>query len=192
MTIAPLTPGRRFLCCLQALALLAGCAPGGDLKPMPPYDGQVYHLGVDDQVRIITYGADQLSDAFRVDDAGDIDLPLLGSVPAAGLTTHALASRITEDLKSKNLLRNPSVSVEIIAYRPVFILGQVNKPGQYPYLPGMSVLSAVAIAGGFTYRAYEKYTGIVRSNGKTTVTGRGLPQDFVAPGDVITVYERPF
>jgi len=183
---------RRFLSVFVAISLLASCAPGGGLPPMPAYDGQVYHLGVDDQLRIITYGDRQLTEVFRVDDTGAIDFPLLGDIPAAGLTTHELAAKLMAELKGQNILRDPRVSVEVTAYRPIFILGEVARPGQYPYLPGMSVLSAVAIAGGYTYRAWQGFVGVVRSNGKTVQIGRSEPQAFVAPGDVMTVYERPF
>ena len=191
------TPGHRR--CLPfarvALALLlalTACTPGRDLPPLAAYDGRVYRLGVGDQVRVITYGADQLSDAFLVDDAGDIDLPLLGALHAAGLTTHELADRIAARLKQQDVLRDPSVSAEVIAYRPIFILGEVAQPGQYPYLPGMSVLSAIAVAGGYTYRAATPYVRVVRAAGRTTQTGRATPQDYVAPGDVVTIFERRY
>jgi polysaccharide export outer membrane protein len=182
----------RIVASFLAIALLEGCTPGGSLPILPAYDGQVYHLGVDDQLRIITYGDPQLSDKFSVDDAGDIEFPLLGVVPAVGLTTHDLSTKLMAGLKSQYVMKEPSVSVEVIAYRPVFILGEVSKPGQYPYIPGMSVLSAVAIAGGYTYRAWQGTVGVVRSDGKNVQVGRAETQAFVAPGDVITVFQRPF
>ena len=175
-----------------ALLLLAGCAPGRNLPYLPPYQAQGYGLGAGDQIRIITFGEDELTGEFRVDDQGDIAVPLLGNVRASGLTPTQLGARISTELKNKNLLRNPSVAVEVLAYRPVFVLGEVAKPGQYPFQPGMTVLTTVAIAGGYTYRAFDDYVEMVRTTGKTPVTGKALPSALVAPGDVINVFERHF
>ncbi len=172
--------------------LLAGCDPASGLAPLPPYAEGVYRLGPDDQVRVITYDADQLSDDFRVNDAGEIAMPLLGAVRAAGLTTQGLGDAITALLKKKQLLNDPSVSVEVIGYRPVFVLGEVNKPGQYPYRPGMTVLSAVAVAGGFTYRGVQDVAEIIRTINARPIDGRVAPSDRVAPGDVIKVFERHY
>ena len=89
-------------------------------------------------------------------------------------------------------MRNPSVAVEVIAYRPIYVLGEVNKPGQYAYQPGMTVVTAVAVAGGFTYRAVEGYAAVVRTVEGKAIEGRASRQAFVQPGDVITVFERRF
>ncbi|WP_239002876.1 polysaccharide biosynthesis/export family protein [Rhodovastum atsumiense] len=151
-----------------------------------------YKLGPGDQIRIITFSDEQLTGDFRVNDSGTIALPLLGQVRAAGLTTNQLADEVAATLRSKNLYRDPSVAVEIIAYRPVFVLGEVTRPGQYPYQPGMSVVTAVAVAGGFTYRAVEDSASIVRlQDGKATEYRAGR-QSLVQPGDVITIFERRF
>ena len=174
------------------LALLCGCAPGGNLAPLPDYKAESYRLGAGDQVRVIVYGEDQLTGEFRVDDQGRIAMPLLGGVRAAGLSPQGLDQVISQELRRRNLLRDPSVSVEVLAYRPVFILGEVAKPGQYPFQPGMTVLTAVAVAGGYTYRAVQDYASVLRTGGGQAVEGRALPRAFVAPGDVITVYERRF
>ena len=183
---------RALLVGLLLAAPVSGCAPGADLAPLPDYKSEGYRLGGGDQIRIITYGEEQLTGEFRVDDAGNVSLPLLGGVQARGLSPQQLAAAISTELRQRNLLRDPSVSVEILAYRPVFILGEVAKPGQYPYQPGMTVLTAVAVAGGFTYRGVQDYAAIVRTIGGEAVRGRVLPQFFVAPGDVITVFERRF
>jgi polysaccharide export outer membrane protein len=115
-------------------------------------------------------------------------------VHAAGLTPAALGDSISHALKERHLLRDPSVAIEVVAYRPVFILGEVAKPGQYPYQPGMSVLTAVAVAGGFTYRAVESYAAITRTpaDGSGAVEGKVERSTRVEPGDVITVFERRF
>ena len=183
--------------CLVLLALAGGCAPGANLPPLPDYKAESYRLGPGDQVRLIVYGEDQLTGEFRVDDQGRIALPLLGGVRAAGLSPQQLDAAISGELRRRNLLRDPSVSVEVLAYRPVFILGEVAKPGQYPFQPGMTVLTAVAVAGGYTYRAVQDYASIVRTTGgqatgDQAVEGKVVPRAFVAPGDVITVFERRF
>jgi polysaccharide export outer membrane protein len=182
----------RFICGAFAACCLAGCTPGGDLQDMPPYTQGSYHLGSGDQVRVITFGVDQLSGQFRVDDQGDISLPLAGNIHAAGLSPDELGASISKRLKSGGFVKEPSVSVEVLAYRPIFVLGEVNKPGQYPFQPGMTMLTAVAVAGGFTYRAVEGYAGDVRTIGGVAATGKIVPSSFLAPGDVVKIFERHF
>ena len=175
-----------------AALLLSACAPGGDLAPIPDYHNTGYTLGGGDQVRLITFGEDQLTGDFRVDDQGNMALPLLGEVHAAGLTPERLSGRIAGDLKQRNLLQNPSVSVEVSSYRPIYVLGEVAKPGEYPYQPGMTMLTTVAIAGGFTYRGFQEYASVVRTTNNTAVQGKLTQLSFVAPGDVVKIYERHF
>jgi polysaccharide export outer membrane protein len=175
-----------------ALAWLAGCAPGRDLPPLPPTAIGEYRLGAGDTVRLITFGEETLTGEFRVNDSGAIALPLVGGLRAAGLTTAELEISAAKALKQAKLLRNPSVSAEVVAYRPIFVLGEVNKPGQYPYQPGMTVVTAAAVAGGFTYRAVEGYASVVRSVGGDTIEGKASRQAAIQPGDVITIFERRF
>jgi polysaccharide export outer membrane protein len=175
---------------------LSGCAwlgwggQGANLPPIPAGGSDVYRLGPGDQVRIITLSEDRLTGEFRVNDSGAVALPLLGTVQAAGMTTADLEHTISAALVQAQLIREPSVSVEVISYRPIFVLGEVNKPGQYPYQPGMTVVTAVAVAGGFTYRAVDDRAAIVRSVDGKAVEGRAERQTYVQPGDVITIYER--
>ena len=181
-----------FLACL-VLLMLAGCSgPGGDLPPLPVVGPADYSLGPGDQVRIITFGEEPLTGEFRVNDGGNIALPLIGAVHAARLTSAELEASVGAALRRAKLVRNPSVSVEVIAYRPIYVLGEVNKPGQYAYQPGMAVVTAVAVAGGFTYRAGEGYAAIVRTIEGKAVEGRASRQSYVQPGDVITIFERRF
>ncbi len=176
-----------------ALLALASCGgPGSDL-PLLPATGPVdYSLGPGDQVRIITFGEDTLTGEFRVNDSGNIALPLVGAVHAAGLTSAGLGSAVAAALRAANLVREPSVAVEVIAYRPIYVLGEVNKPGQYSYQPGMTVVTAVAVAGGFTYRAIDDYAAIVRTIEGKAVESKATRQSYVQPGDAITVFERRF
>ncbi len=177
---------------LASLLVIPGCAPGGNLAPLPDEASAAYNLGPGDEIRVITVGEDSLSGDFHVSDAGNIALPMLGAVKAAGSTTTQLSDEIASEAKTHSILKDPSVSVEVTNYRPIFVLGEVSKPGQYPYQPGMTVLTAVTVAGGFTYRAVEDYGSIVRNDGKTSVEGKVQRQSFVKPGDVLTIYERHF
>ncbi len=183
---------RRFIMLSLGVVLLSGCAPGSNLPPAPETPMTTYRLGVQDQVRVLTYGEDQLSGLFRVNDSGAIDMPLLGPVKAAGLTSAQLSDEIVSELKGKKLLRAPSVAVEVAQYRPVFILGEVKNPGQYPYIPGMTMLTAVSVAGGFTYRGYQDHGAVIRTVNGAPIEARLNRQGVVQPGDVITVYERTF
>ena len=172
--------------------LLAGCSPGRDLPPLPRGGGGEYSLGPGDSVRIITYGEDPLTGEFRVNDRGAIALPLIGAIQAGGKTPRELEEAIADSLKKGDVLKKPSVSVEVAAYRPIFVLGEVNKPGQYPYQAGMTVVTAAAVAGGYTYRAVEDYASVVRSWEGESIEGKAGRQAAVRPGDVITVFERRF
>jgi polysaccharide export outer membrane protein len=172
---------------------IAGCAaPGGDLPPLPDARPGPYRLGAGDEVRITVFGQDQLSEKYLVGDDGTVALPLLGPVAAAGHTTAELAAGIADALRARHLLQDPSVAVEVITYRPIFVLGEVNKPGQYPWQPGMTVVTAVAVAGGFTYRAVEDRASIIRSTDGRARESRARRSSLVRPGDVITIFERHF
>ncbi|GCE81594.1 polysaccharide export protein AceH [Komagataeibacter oboediens] len=178
---------------VTALLALSCCASARE-QSFETVDARVYHLGPGDQVRVITYNDPQLSNTFTVSDNGNIDFPLLGVVPAAGAAPPELAARISASLEKKGILTQPSVSVEVAQYRPIFILGEVNHPGQYPYQPGMTMLTAVALAGGFTYRAVTSHATDVRQEDLSTAPheGRISRATVLLPGDVVTIDERFF
>jgi polysaccharide export outer membrane protein len=150
-----------------------------------------YRLDAGDKLRVMVYGQDGLTNTYAIDAGGSITLPLIGAVPARGRSTAELASAITAKLRN-GYIREPSVAVEIESYRPFFILGEVAAPGQYPYVPNMTVESAVAIAGGFSPRAR-------RDTVTLTHTDSGSPARYVvplgtsvSPGDTVMVGERWF
>jgi polysaccharide export outer membrane protein len=180
----------RFLGLLSLPIMMAGCMPGHGLPALQNPPGREYRLGPGDIVRVITYGEDPLTGEFRVSDQGAVALPLAGAVKATGKTPRELEDEIAGALKKRDMLRKPSVSVEVATYRPIYVLGEVNKPGQYPYQPGMTMVSAAAVAGGFTYRAIQDYASVVRVVDGESVEGKASRQALVQPGDVITVFER--
>lgn len=164
----------------------APASPGG-ISTSPPSD---YQLGAGDHVRITVFGQKDLTGEYAVDGSGMLAFPLIGAVKAGGRTITELQAEISHKL-SPDYIRNPSVAVEVLTHRPFYIVGEVQKPGSYPYVSGMSVINAVALAGGFTYRAREGsfYLDRHEENGKT-VRLDATPETSVQPGDVITVRER--
>jgi polysaccharide biosynthesis/export protein len=154
------------------------------------YDA-AYKLDAGDKLRIVIYGQEGLTNTYAIDAGGSITLPLIGSVPARGRTPAGLAAEITGKLRN-GYIREPSVAVEIEAYRPFFILGEVAAPGQYPYVPNMSVESAVAIAGGFSPRAKRDRVTLTHTDAGgsiRTIVPLGTP---LSPGDTVLVGERWF
>lgn len=172
--------------------VLAGCSSGGsDLPPLEARATGPYLLDAGDTVRVIVFGNEDLSREYTVDGAGAISIPLLGPVNARGLSARQLESDLETRLGTE-ILVDPSVSVQVVTFRPFYILGEVQRPGQFPYVNEMTVLTAVALAGGYTYRAEKDYVKVTRKIGDEAVEGRAEPNSFVQPGDVIYVYERLF
>lgn len=148
-----------------------------------------YTLGSGDRVRITVFGQETLSRVYPVDGGGYVSMPLVGAISAGGSTTFQLEERIARALKQK-YVKDPKVTVEIETYRPFFILGEVRNGGQFPYVAGMTVQTAVAIAGGYTARAKKRSVQLSRQvNGQTVV--RMVPPTWkIQPGDTIAVKER--
>jgi len=150
-----------------------------------------YRLDTGDSVRVTVFGEGDLSGEFKVDDTGKISLPLIGEVKAEGRTASELETAITDALRPDYLI-SPNVTIEVLNYRPFFIMGEVRNPGSYPYVSGISVMEAVALAGGFTYRARTNEVFIKRA-GAPGEEEKLLPVETeVLPGDVIRVRERFF
>lgn len=179
---------------LAPLVLLAAAcsSPGADLPPLPDVPLSDYRLGTGDRIRLTVFAEPRLSGEFRVNDSGEVALPLVGSVKAAGSTVREFEGSVVGALRRANLLRDPSAAVEVLAYRPIFVLGEATRPGQYEYQPGMNVLTAVALAGGFTYRAVTDTVSITRNTSGDIVESRATRSAPVLPGDVVTVFERRF
>jgi polysaccharide export outer membrane protein len=166
-------------------------APVAYVEPAPVRYDAVYHLDAGDKLRVVVFGQEGLTNTYAIDAGGSITMPLIGSVPARGRTTAGLASEISAKLRG-GYIRDPSVAVEIESYRPFFILGEVAAPGQYPYVPNMTVESAVAIAGGFSPRARRDSVTVTHTD--ASGTGRFVvpPGTSISPGDTVLVGERWF
>lgn len=150
-----------------------------------------YTLGAGDKLRVVVFGQDGISNTYIVDAGGNVSLPLIGTMPARGLTPQQLAARIAERLK-QGYVREPHVTVEVETYRPFFILGEVTTPGQYPYVADMTVEKAIAIAGGFSPRAFKTTVELTRSAKGEQFKG-DVPLNYpLRPGDTIMVKERWF
>jgi protein involved in polysaccharide export with SLBB domain len=202
-----------FRCIPAVFALLSACAAGPDAASAAPEfaaDGkpavaasgaekpvaaspiktvESYRLDAGDKVRITVFNEENLSGEFEIDGRGALAYPLVGTIAAQGLTPRELEQALVTKL-NQGYLRDPSVSVEVLSYRPFYILGEVRTPGSYPYVNDMTVLNAVALAGGYTYRARTSSAVIKRSGSDTEETVDPTTQVF--PGDMITIKERYF
>lgn len=178
-------PGRMFQAIILLLGLFVfagGASAQGDVE---------YRLGASDKLRVTVFGEEDLSGEFEVDGSGMISMPLIGTVRAGNLTLRQLEDQIIVKLKD-GYLRDPKVSIDVLNYRPFYILGEVNSPGSYPYRSGLNILNAVVIGGGYTPRADESDITIVRAGDSTRVEQKVGPDDIVLPGDIVRVKERFF
>jgi polysaccharide export outer membrane protein len=206
--IARVRPNRLAGALLLLASLLAGCS--GSSSPAVPAaaPGQTgpvitpsaatnetgvpgYRLGPGDRFRLTVFRHQDLSGQFEVDGEGFFAMPLVGEIQSAALSARELEHAIEERLRNGGYLVNPQVSVEVLNYRPFYIIGEINNPGSYEYVDGMTVTNAVALAGGFTYRADRGDITITRGGAKgSRLDARAATE--VLPGDIIEVSERFF
>lgn len=178
-----------------AVALLSACAT----EPLPVGNaayaldrGIEYKLGPGDKVRVTVFGEDQLSGEFIVANNGAVAIPLIGEIPAGGKSPTEFQTAVHDQIASSGLVLQPRVTADVVAYRPFFILGEVTKPGQYPYSVGLTLTKAVATAGGFTYRANSTVAFVTRE-GATQETPTSLTAaSAIGPGDTVRIGERRF
>jgi polysaccharide biosynthesis/export protein len=186
--------GLYFLFIFSTIAATAGLPASGLAQAQPPSSESAaasYVLGPNDRIRLKVYGEPDIAGEYEIDSNGQISIPLAGHIGAAGLTTRQLEHAITSAL-AKGLVRDPRVNVEIALYRPYYILGEVKKSGEYPYRLGLTVMDAVASAGGFTYRANENKVYLRRSGAGTEEVYALDAPILVFPGDSIRIPERYF
>ena len=166
-------------------------APAQSYAYATPSAQPAYTLDAGDKLRIVVFGQDGITNSYIVGADGNVNLPLVGTVPARGSTTSQLSQAISERLK-QGFVREPHVSVEVESYRPFFILGEVTTPGQYPYVANMTAETAIAIAGGFSPRADKRTVELTRNASGQSFKG-DVPLSYpVRPGDTIQVKERWF
>ena len=169
----------------------AAAVAGGGAAGEPLEDISSYRLGPGDALRVTVFRHEDLSGEFRLDGQGYFALPLLGEVRGGGRTARELESEIESALKSGGYLVDPQVSLEVLNYRPFYIIGEVNNPGSFEYVNGMTVINAVALAGGFTYRA-DQDDIVISRGGSSGPEIAAAPDSEVLPGDIIEVQERFF
>jgi len=151
----------------------------------------IYKLGAGDRIRVIVFNEADLSGEFEVDSTGNVSLPLIGNTEAKGLTLREFERRVADALLD-GYLKDPRVSIEVLNFRPFYIIGEVENGGEYDYVPDMTVLNAVALAGGYTYRADDRRVYITKAGTSSEVEVRVDQGIKVLPGDVIRVPERFF
>ncbi len=154
-------------------------------------DDEHYTLGSGDKIKITVYGEDDLGGEFAIDGTGHVQLPLIGQVTVVGLTLHQFVAAVTTALQN-GYLKDPKVSVQVVNYRPFYIIGEVNKPGEYPYENGLTVLRAVALAGGYTYRANDDKVYVRRVTQSDESTMPADSKVRIYPGDIVRIPERIF
>jgi polysaccharide export outer membrane protein len=179
-----------LIAALTALAL-GGCARHAVTLAPAPDPAAAYTLDSGDRLRVVVFGQDGLSNSYAVDASGKITMPLIGAVPARGLTTVEITQSVAAKLQ-QGYVREPHVAVEVEVYRPFFVLGEVLLPGQFPFVPNVTAEGAVAIAGGFSPRALRGPIELHRPVDGGISVG-SVPLDYpVRPGDTIIVAERWF
>jgi len=184
--------------CRVALAMaMAGCAIQSGAQPAAQATPSVaeslaldtYQLGVGDRLIISVYGDDKVGGTQTVGPDGTIMLALIGRIPVEGRSSNQLAEDIRARL-ADGFIRSPSVTVQIETFRPYYILGEVNKPGEYPFVKGMTLMSAIAKAEGFTYRARKNWVFVTHKGHKAEERITISPEAMILPGDTVRVGER--
>ncbi|HTI88348.1 MAG TPA: polysaccharide biosynthesis/export family protein [Alphaproteobacteria bacterium] len=178
-----------FSLTLVLAAAIAGCA---QVKNLPPLETAAnpseYKLGPGDRVGVTVFGEETITGEYDVDNNGAVNMPLVGAVAAKNKTPRQFQNDLRNALVKGGVVNNAQVSVNVVKYRPFFVLGEVQKPGAYPYYAGATVLNAVAMAGGYTYRAATNAVTVTRNDQERSAKEQSLLQ----PGDVVTVPLRWF
>jgi protein involved in polysaccharide export with SLBB domain len=183
-----------------SLTVTSACVPDGTAprsysagqattSAQPPTE---FLLGSGDRVRINVFGAEQISGEYQVDLSGGLAVPLAGTIPALGITPKELGDRIAAKLREQHMMDNAQVSIEVLSTRPFYILGEVEKPGEYPFHAGLNIVSAVATAGGFRYRADQTYVLVRRGGQDDEVRVPFASAAPIFPGDIVRVPGRFF
>lgn len=181
----------RFYVLIAVIFFMAAGASEADSADRSQSVRDVYTLGSGDRVKVTVFGETDLSGVFEVSGTGSIAYPLIGEVEAGGKTIRELEKNVVMKLRN-GYLRKPRVSIEVTNYRPFYILGEVKRPGSYAYVEGMKIVNAVAMSGGFTYRARKQRFLVRRAGAPKDSETEAQPDDLLYPGDVVRVPERFF
>lgn len=185
----------KFLMALSLAAMTAVVSGCNSYKPAPQAFNQAtiqpYSLDSGDRLRITVFDQPSMTNTYTIDQAGYIAFPLIGQVPARGRTLQQLSGQIAQKLQ-QGYLRDPDVTIDVDRYRSIYIMGEVGQPGQYAYVPGMTVQNAIAVAGGFTSRANQSMVDVTRKINGQVLTGRINISGPIIAGDTIYVRERLF
>ena len=167
--------------------------PLSSMAAETPSDVPQYRLGSGDRLSVVFFGkhVGDLSGEYEIDGSGFIPMPLVGNIRVAGMTVPEAEAAIKSAYQPDYVL-DPRLSIQVLNYRPFYIMGQVNNPGSYPYVNGITVLEAVVIAGGFTKRAKESRMEIIRGTDTSRTKQEATPETVILPGDVIEVPQRYF
>ena len=184
-----------FLAALTAIILgLAGCGNAAPIAAASDGAADVqYRLAAGDKLRVIVFGEETLTGEYVLTSAGNLSFPLVGNIPAGDRTVEQLQADLTRAL-SDGYINDPRVSIQVVSFRPFYILGEVNRPGEYPVSTGLTIQQAVASAGGYTYRANTKRVFLKRAHEtqERLVDLRAQPNLIVRAGDTIRISERHF
>ena len=193
MFLGPFNALRFAFAAFALFIMVSGTASAAkSVPPLPALQGIEYRLDAGDELRISVFGLDAITNTYTVSDNGNISLPLIEDVMATGRTVAELQSAIAAKLLERQIVNAPNINVQVTKTRPFYVLGEVKKPGEYSYRPGMTVLTAISVAGGYTFRANTKRLIISRRIGAKTVTGSVKEDALIQPGDTIRINESWF
>ena len=180
-----------ILCSLLAAILMLGACASGPRTTAIPDSEKDYVLGVGDVLRISVYGEADLTGEFKVEQDGTVSFPLINDVPAAGFTAKDVETSIADKLNPSYIV-DPRVTIEVLNYRSVYVLGEVNQPGRFEFAPNMTILQAIATAGGYTYRANEQSAEVTRHVKGALKTFVVNQDTMLKPGDTVVIKRRWF
>lgn len=181
------------LATIACLPLASACATGiGDLPPLEGAGTAEVRVAPGDKVRIAVQDLDAIAGDYTIDETGFISVPFVRQIKVAGLSYPEVENTIAKRLIEMEIIKNPSVTVQPLELRPIYVMGEVRQPGEYAYRQGMTVFAAISMAGGYTYRAETGRVAVTRFVGDRAVTGTATDDTPILPGDRIRIYESWF
>lgn len=181
------------LAAASCLAVTGGCTSGlSDLPPLENVGVAEVKLAPGDRVGITVQELETMSGEYIVDETGVISLPFIDQVAVSGLTYVQMQNAIAQRLVAGDVVKDPNVTVQPLDLRPIYVMGEVRRPGEYAFRQGLTVFAAIAMAGGYTYRANTGEVAVTRTVGDQTTTAVATEDSVILPGDRIRIYEGWF